>query len=78
MKLFTVIFLVFSYIAASWCLTKEEGMEMAKALLNECKKQEGGSDADIELLLNMSFPNTREGKCMLSCTHEKMGIVSKN
>jgi hypothetical protein len=76
MKFFTFGFLVFGFISSSLCLTKEEGMEMAKALLNECKNQEGGTDADVDLLIQMTYPTTHEGKCMVACTHEKMGLVS--
>lgn len=60
----------------SWCLTKEEGLEMAKALLNECKNLEGGTDEEVKLLMSMTYPTTRAGKCMVACTHEKMGLVS--
>ena len=49
---------------------------MAKALLTECKNQEGGTDSDYEILLTMNYPSTRTGICMISCTHEKLGIVS--
>lgn len=79
MKFFTFGFLVLALAAtSSWCLTKEEGLEMAKLMLNDCKIQEGGTDADIELIVNMNYPTTREGNCMVACAHEKMGIVRSN
>lgn len=76
MKFFTIGFFVLSVIASIFCITKEEGLEMAKALLTECKNQEGGTDSDYEILLTMKYPSTRTGICMISCTHEKLGIVS--
>lgn len=76
MRFVTFSFFIFGLIVSCWSLTKEEGMEMAKALLNECKNLEGGTDADVELLIQMTYPTTHEGKCMVACTHEKMGLVS--
>lgn len=76
MKLLILGIFIFGFISSSFCLSKEEGMEMAKALLNECKEQEGGADADLEHLVSMTYPTTHEGKCMVACAHEKMALVS--
>lgn len=76
MKLITIGFFIIGCVSLSFCLSKEEAKEMVKALLNECKSQEGGSDADMELLMDMTtFPTTNEGKCMIACAHEKIGVV---
>lgn len=74
---FSTGFFLLSCIASVFCITKEEGFEMAKVLLTECKNQEGGAESDYDDLLAMRFPTTESGKCMVACIHEKIGIVSE-
>ena len=46
-------------------------------LVKECQESEGGSNSDTELLLSgKGIPESNEGKCMIMCTQEKMGVVS--
>ncbi|CRK99702.1 CLUMA_CG012998, isoform B [Clunio marinus] len=53
----------------------DKHMEMAKALLTECKATEGGSDSDLEKLISDSDPGTRSGHCMVACANEKIGLI---
>lgn len=55
---------------------KELERELMMKLLTECKSEEGGSDDDVEKLLRIEYPETREGQCMLACGYNKVGIVS--
>lgn len=53
MKLLIIGFVAFNFINLCLCISKEEGLEMAKTLLSECKKEEGGSDEDYKTLIAM-------------------------
>lgn len=50
--------------------------EMLKPLVMQCQTDEGGSDGDSELMLKAQQPNSPAGLCMMTCVHEKVGIVS--
>jgi hypothetical protein len=75
MKFCTLGLIAIICIGFAHCISKDEAMEMAKILVRECQIQEGGSDEDFTALMNLNYPNTKEGNCMVACTHEKMGIV---
>lgn len=53
MKLLVIGFVAFCCINLSLCISKEEGIEMAKTLLTECKNEENGTDEDYKTLLAM-------------------------
>lgn len=54
-------------------------MEQQKALLRgialECKVNEDASDNDLSLLVSKKAPETKEGKCLMACILEQMGIM---
>lgn len=54
------------------------GMEILKPLLIMCVTEEGGSDSDLEMLLKAQEPTSPAGLCIVTCVHEKIGIVSKD
>lgn len=57
-------------------MTKEERSQFAKALAEDCRDKEGGSDADVAAVMNHQPPNTKSLKCMHACMHEKLGVIS--
>lgn len=76
MKFFLIAAAIsFIILSADALMPKEKAMEMAKEVLLVCKDEEGGTDADIETMLNLKYPDNRAGNCMIACAHEKMGIV---
>lgn len=56
-------------------------MEQTKAMLRgialECKVNEDGSDEDLSRLAARKPPETREGKCMIACILEQMGVMEE-
>lgn len=56
-------------------MTKEDRGKFAKILVEECKSQEGATDADVDAAMNHESPNSRGLKCMHACMHEKLGII---
>lgn len=50
--------------------------ELEKNVFHECKSTEGGTDDDLNDLIQREVPETETGKCVLACAHEKMGLVS--
>ena len=57
-------------------IDKEKAKEMGALLLNHCKTQEGGTDADVATMMELKYPDSAAGLCMIACIHEKMGFVS--
>lgn len=57
-------------------MTAEEKAELEKHLLGDCKAKEGGTDADVELMVKREHPTTHTGKCMSACIAEAIGVVS--
>lgn len=53
-------------------------MEMLKPLVVQCQAEEGGSDSDFQSILKAQVPDSPAGLCMMTCLHEKAGIVSFN
>jgi len=76
MKYFSIIVVALLAICVNAGIDKEKAKEMAKVLVDHCKAQEGGSDADVETLMNLKYPESDAGRCMIACIHEKMGFVS--
>ena len=44
-------------------------------MMQDCKKSEGASDKDVEDVLNLIVPESKEGKCMCKCLQEQFGLV---
>lgn len=77
MKYFSTFLVASLVICINAAIDKEKAKQMAVLMLNYCKTQEGGTDADVEKMMKLQFPESAAGQCMLACIHEKMGIVSK-
>ena len=62
----------------------EANMEKFEAMINqtleECRVAENASVEDTMILYtdDTSWPETKEGKCLIECFFEEVGIVSKN
>ncbi|XP_055326703.1 general odorant-binding protein 19d-like [Sitodiplosis mosellana] len=56
-------------------LTPEQRRELEAKLLSECKGPSGATDDDVKGLREHEVPKTTTGKCLLSCTQEKLGIL---
>ena len=78
MKLFGAFLIASLAICVNAGINKDKAKEMATIMLNECKNQERGSDADVESMMSLKYPESAAGLCMIACVHEKMGIVSIN
>lgn len=59
-------------------MSEEEKKAIEVQLLNECKAKEGGSDADVQLMVNREHPTSPAGKCMSACIGEMIGVVSRS
>jgi len=75
MKLF-MFAVLFSFVLFAEAMDKDEIMKMAEMMINECKVKEGATDDDAKQLMTEQLPDTHEGRCILACINEKMGIVS--
>ncbi|XP_070499986.1 general odorant-binding protein 19d-like [Chironomus tepperi] len=53
----------------------DENKEMLKSFAEDCKKTENASDADVELMANEQFPDSKEGKCLIACMQEQFGVT---
>lgn len=72
-----VVFCCFGVLAlVSAGSLPDQHMEMAKQLLKECQAQEGGTDNDFNTMISGGFSDTKEGRCMITCINEKVGVVS--
>lgn len=71
----TVCFFLFAAIQVQ-AISKEREREILRQLLTDCKDKEGGSDSDFERMVHEQLPEAQEGRCMLSCVYEVIGIVS--
>lgn len=56
-------------------MDKEEAKNMFRDMAQDCKGQEKASDNDIEVMVNETYPETAEGKCLVACMQEQFGIV---
>lgn len=59
-------------------LSPEEKRAGEKKILDECKVSTKGTDNDVTTILDREIPKNYNGKCLLKCAHEKIGIVRKN
>lgn len=58
-------------------LSPEEEQEIINGVMQSCRDKEKASDADMEILQRLGIPESREGKCVLACALETVGIVSE-
>lgn len=56
-------------------ISPEEKRAAEKKILDECKATTKGTEDDINLILDRKVPTNYDGKCMVKCAHEKIGIV---
>lgn len=57
-------------------IDKEEAKEMFRGMSQECKESEKASDDDVEKMINEQYPETREGKCLVSCMQGTIRIFT--
>jgi hypothetical protein len=48
-------------------MSKDEIAEMMRSMSDECKKNEGASDLDVDMMIDEKYPQSKEGKCMIAC-----------
>lgn len=46
-------------------------------LATECQKTSGASDDELEKIIMHAKPETHDGKCMIACILETIGVVSR-
>jgi hypothetical protein len=70
--------ILFSFLSVLLLKVKCD-MEQQKALLRgialECKVNEDASDEDLSRLVSKKPPETKEGKCLMACILEQMGVI---
>ncbi|CRK97188.1 CLUMA_CG010585, isoform A [Clunio marinus] len=58
---------------------REEKKKMAKemmfAMSEDCREQEGATEADLDVLLENKNPTTKSGRCLVACLQEQFGVV---
>lgn len=72
---FLLLLVVGLLVVAVRGMDKEEAKDMFRNMAQDCKEQEKASDDDIETMVNESYPETDEGKCLIACMQEQFGIV---
>ncbi|CAG9811310.1 unnamed protein product [Chironomus riparius] len=75
MKILLSILIVAAVTLSSQAKTREEMKAKWQALAAECQKSSGASDDDLEKIITHVKPETHEGKCMIACIFETMGVV---
>ncbi|XP_070508795.1 general odorant-binding protein 19d-like [Chironomus tepperi] len=75
MKLLLSLILIATVVLHSQAKTREEMKAKWHELAKECQKTTGASDDELEKILSHAKPETHEGKCMISCAFETMGVV---
>ncbi|XP_065073206.1 general odorant-binding protein 19d [Ochlerotatus camptorhynchus] len=53
---------------------KELAKQMLRSMTEECMKQEGASEDDVEAMLEDKTPETKVQKCFLSCCQQQFNI----
>ncbi|XP_055547205.1 general odorant-binding protein 19d-like [Wyeomyia smithii] len=53
---------------------KAQGKEMLRSLAQECKKNEGATDEDVEGVVEDKMPETTVQKCLHSCMQKQFGV----
>lgn len=62
-------------IAVTATMDPEEAKTLFRDMSQDCKESEKASDADVEMMINEKFPESKEGKCLVACMQEKFEIV---
>lgn len=52
-----------------------EEKEIFENILEECRKQNNATEADMESIMNGQVPETPAAKCTMTCTMKEFGIV---
>ena len=73
---FLIAFGLMGFVAISLGAPKPSTKETLGPLIMQCHAQEGGSESDLASLNNAQFPESPAGHCIITCIHEKAGIVS--
>lgn len=58
------------------CGSEDEMKKMFITIATDCKGREGASDDDMANLAAKKPPTSPEGKCVLACIFETIGVVS--
>lgn len=77
MKLIFSILIVAVAVLFSQAKTREEMKAKWIELATECQKTSGASDTELEKIIMHTKPETHEGKCMIACIFETIGVVSR-
>lgn len=77
MKIFYIaILLVGISISSVRAMNKTEMQQMFRDMSSDCKEKEKATDDDVEKMVQESYPDTKEGKCLVACMLEQFGVVS--
>lgn len=67
MKLIFSFVIGFLAVVSVVAIDKEEAKEMFRGMSQDCKESEKATDADVEIMINEQYPETKEGKCLVAC-----------
>ncbi|XP_031634711.1 general odorant-binding protein 19d-like [Contarinia nasturtii] len=70
---FVVFGVVFAVCMAA--IAPEQRHEFEQKLIDECKGPSHANEDEIKSLQNHEVPQTHNGKCLLACIQEKLGIL---
>lgn len=66
------------YILVFQAMSADEKKALKEKLGADCQAKEGASDDEMARLHKHEMPATKEGKCVIACVFETIGIVSFN
>ncbi|KAG5667142.1 hypothetical protein PVAND_015139 [Polypedilum vanderplanki] len=75
MKFLSAVLILIVSAAMVKSIDLEEKKKMMMAAVASCKSSTGASDDDVTKLMMHKDPGTKEGKCMINCFFESMGMI---
>ncbi|KAL7036226.1 hypothetical protein ACKWTF_008751 [Chironomus riparius] len=75
MKTFTAVLLAVIFLASVSAMTVQEQRQMMIGVATDCKSKTGANDNDLSLLILKKPMTTHEGKCLMFCIMEGMGVM---
>lgn len=64
-----------SFMAVASAAPKPSGRDLLVPLMTVCQTEEGGADSDVAAMMKMQWPESKAGRCMVTCIQEKAGLV---
>ncbi|KAG5667143.1 hypothetical protein PVAND_015140 [Polypedilum vanderplanki] len=75
MKFLSAVLILIVSAAMVKSIDPEEKKKMMMAAVTSCKASTGARDDDISKFMMHKDPETKEGRCLINCFFETMGII---